>query len=231
MPRSAPELNRAEAGLSTGLPGTGTDSAGPGPDATPDESPRGLAWLLVIGGLVGFAAAFILLVEKITLLEDPTYVPSCSISPLLSCGSVMNTDQADVFGFPNPILGVAGFAAVLTVGMALLAGAMFRRWFWAGLQAGVTLGVVFVHWMIFESLYRIGALCPYCMVGWAVTIPLFWYVTLHNLRAGHLPVHERLRRPVDAIAGYHGAALTGWFLVIAALILEQFWTYWSGLVA
>jgi uncharacterized membrane protein len=143
----------------------------------------------------------------------------------------MNTEQADVFGFPNPILGVAGFAAVLTVGMALLAGATFRRWFWAGLQTGVTLGVVFVHWMIFESLYRIGALCPYCMVGWAVTIPLFWYVTLHNLRAGNLPVPARLRRPVDAIAGYHGAVLTGWFLVIAALILEQFWTYWSGLVA
>lgn len=25
----------------------------------------------------------------------------------------------------------------------------------------------------FETLYEIGALCPYCMVVWAVTIPLF----------------------------------------------------------
>lgn len=81
-----------------------------------------------------------------------------------------------------------------------------------------------------DRLYRIGALSPYCMVGWAVTIPVFWYITLHNIRAGHLPVPAPLRRAVNAVAGYHGAVLTGWFPVIAALILEQFWTYWSGLV-
>jgi len=45
-----------------------------------------------------------------------------------------------------------------------------------------------VHWLIFQSLYRIGALCPYCMVVWVVTITVFWNVTLHNLTREHLPV-------------------------------------------
>lgn len=29
--------------------------------------------------------------------------------------------------------------------------------------------------------FGLGRLCPYCAVVWAVTIALFWYVTLHNL--------------------------------------------------
>jgi uncharacterized membrane protein len=142
--------------------------------------------LLLIGGTVGLLAAGVLTVEKIAILRDPTHVPSCSINPVLACGTVMTKPQAEAFGLPNPLLGIAGFAMVAVVGAALLAGAGFRRWFWLGLQAGATFGVVFVHWLIFQSLYRIGALCPYCMVVWAVTIPIFWYVTLHNLRATRL---------------------------------------------
>ncbi|TCN30649.1 vitamin K epoxide reductase family protein [Kribbella orskensis] len=106
--------------------------------------------------------------------------------------------QAEAFGFPNPLLGIAGFAIVTTIGAALLAGASFRRLFWLGLQAGVTFGVVFVHWLIFQSLYRIQALCPYCMAVWAVTVPIFWYVTLHNLNRGHLPVPTGAQKAVAA---------------------------------
>jgi len=92
----------------------------------------------LIAGAVGLLAASVLLVEKIALLEDPTYVPSCSINPILSCGSIMKTDQSEAFGFPNPIIGVAGFAIVVTVGAGILAGGRFRRALWLGLQAGAT---------------------------------------------------------------------------------------------
>ncbi|MFE0147591.1 vitamin K epoxide reductase family protein [Nonomuraea sp. NPDC059007] len=178
--------------------------------------PRLLPYLLLIGGGIGLVAAFVLAVEKIALLNNPEYVPSCSINPVLSCGSIMSTPQAELFGFPNPLLGVAGFAIVTTTGAALLAGAVPKRWFWAGLQIGVTAGVVFVHWLIYQSLYVIGALCPYCMVVWAVTIPVFLYVTLRNLA-----------RP---FARNHVIVLTLWYLAVLALITIRFWTYWSSLV-
>ncbi|RCV49030.1 vitamin K epoxide reductase family protein [Marinitenerispora sediminis] len=191
---------------------------------------RALPWLLAGGGAVGLAAAGALLVEKLNVLRDADYQPTCSINPVISCGTVMNSPQAEVFGVPNPLIGIACFAVVTTVGMALLAGARFQRWFWLGLQAGVVFGAGFVHWLIFQSLYRISALCPYCMVVWAVTVPIFWYVTLHNLRTGHLPVGGRGRRPLDVLARNHTVVLTVWALAVVAAIGQAFWTYWQTLL-
>lgn len=186
----------------------------------------GLAWVLSVGGLTGLLASATLLIEKIELLKNPDYVPSCSINPILSCGSIMQTSQAEVLGFPNPILGVVGFAVVLTVGVSLLSCVHYPKSFWLGLQTGATLGFVFVHWLIFQSLYRIGALCPYCMVVWCVTAAVFWYVTLHNLRAVDA-VGSRIAGRVAGIgAEFHAAVLTGWALVVAGLIVERFWDYW-----
>lgn len=186
--------------------------------------------LLVIGGVVGLAAAFALTIERFNLAEDPGYVPSCSFNPVLSCGAVMESDQASVFGFPNPLIGVAGFAALAALGVALLAGARFPRWLWLAIQAGVLFAVVFVHWLFFQSVYEIGTLCPYCIVVWLVTIPIFFYVTLRNALAGVLPVPARARGAVDAVARYHGVAITIWLLVLIALVGEEFWYYWQTLL-
>src|SRR4029078_2833480 len=128
-------------------------------------------WIL-IAGVVGLAAALTLTVEKIEILINPAYVPSCSINPVLSCGSVMITAQAAAFGFPNSLIGIVACAVVLVTGVLALAKVDLPRWYWAGLAVGTLLGTAFVHWLIYQSLYSIGALCPYCMVVWAVTIPL-----------------------------------------------------------
>ena len=191
-------------------------------------SDRRLGWLYVIAGMVGWIAAFTLLVEKIALIRDPAYVPTCSINPILSCGSIMQTSQSEVFGFPNPIIGVAGFAIVVTVGMAILAGARFRSWFWRGMLVGTLAGVAFVHWLIFQSLYRIDALCPYCMVVWVVTIPLFWYTVRRGIR--NLSLSGRSGRLAGGLAAYHAVVLTAWYLLLGALVAQRFWDYWSTLL-
>lgn len=197
------------------------DTATPGTGAA-----RGLGAQLLVGGLIGLVAAVVLLVEKMELLANPDYIPSCNVNPVLSCGSVMTTPQAEAFGIPNPIIGIAGFAAVAAIGASLVAaGARFGSWFWIVVQAGVTFAVVFVHWLIYQSLYVIGALCPYCMIVWAVTIPIFWHITTANLRrrqSGH--------KVTAVVVEYRGAILTGWYLVILGLIAARFWDYWITLV-
>lgn len=197
--------------------------------ATGEPQERPLAIGLLVGGLVGLVAAAVLLIERIRLAEDSSYVPTCSINPVLSCGSVMESAQASLLGFPNPVIGVAAFPVVIATGAAMLAGARLARWYWAGLQAGVTAAMVFVAWLVFQSLYRIGALCPYCMVVWAVVIPLFWYVTARNAAAGVLgsPPGGRL---ATGLRDWRAPLVFGTFLLVVLLVLERFWTYWSSLL-
>ena len=70
---------------------------------------RQTAWTLVVGGIIGIFASIELIIQKIAVLSDPDFVPNCDINPILSCGSVISTEQASLFGFPNPVLGVIGF--------------------------------------------------------------------------------------------------------------------------
>lgn len=82
-----------------------------------------------------------------------------------------------------------------------------------------------MHWLIYQSLYVIGALCPYCMAVWAVTIPIFWYASTRNLRS-----LSKETKWITALNEYRGAILTGWYLLIIVLIANRFWDYWSTLV-
>ena len=183
---------------------------------------------LVVAGLIGLLAAATLLVEKIALLEDPDRILTCDINPIISCGSVMTTDQAEAFGFPNPLIGIVGFTVVVTIGVVLLAGANLPRWVLSGLGAGTIFGAGFVHWLMFQSIYRIGALCPYCMAVWAVTIPLFVTTVAMLIRTGSIrPQPARFGR---LVTDYQAVIVTVWFLVIIGLITRRFWSYWETLL-
>ncbi|MCX4749888.1 vitamin K epoxide reductase family protein [Kitasatospora sp. NBC_01287] len=191
---------------------------------------RAFAWLLVVAGALGLAASAILTIDKFELLKNPHTALNCNINPVIACGSVMTSHQASAFGFPNSLLGLVGFAVVLATGAGMLAGARYRRWYWLGLQLGTTLGLALIHWLISQSLYSIGALCPYCMVVWTVTIALFWYTTLANLRTGVIPVGERLKPVVRELNRYHWVVPVLWYAVIALMILGRFWYYWKTLL-
>lgn len=182
------------------------------------------AWWVLIAGVAGLTAALTLTVEKISMLTNPSYVPSCSINPVLSCGSVMDTPQASAFGFPNPLIGIVAFTVVVVTGVLAVGRIPLPRWYWLGLAGGTALGVVFVHWLIFQSLYRIGALCPYCMVVWAVTIPLLVVVSSIAFQ----PLGGQVAARVFYYWRWSLVAL--WFAALILLILVRFWYYWSTLI-
>lgn len=187
-----------------------------------------LPYILIIGGIIGYICAFIIMFDKVRILENPHYIPSCNLNPVISCGSVMQSKQATAFGFPNPFLGLGGFPILAVIGAGMLAGAKFKRWFWLAVNAGTLFAVGFVHWLFFESVYRIHALCPYCMAVWAVSITTFWYVTLYNFDEKHLKLPKG--KPTKAyvwIRRHHLDLLVLWFVIIAAFILKHFWYYYG----
>ncbi|BCL20561.1 vitamin K epoxide reductase family protein [Streptomyces tuirus] len=186
---------------------------------------RAFALLLVVTGAAGLVASWIITLDRFKLLEDPDFTPGCSLNPVVSCGSVLESDQAEVFGFPNPMLGLVAYAIVICVGVSLLAGARFPRWYWLAFDAGCLFGVGFVTWLQFESLYRINALCLWCCLAWAATIPLFWYVTSFAVRQGFLPAPAAVRRFLDEFTWVPPVLHLG---VVGMLVLTRWWDFWTS---
>ncbi|MBO9626243.1 MAG: vitamin K epoxide reductase family protein [Microbacterium sp.] len=154
---------------------------------------------LIIASVVGWFAAFQLTVEKFVLLENPQAELSCNISAFIQCGKNLSSWQGEVFGFPNPILGLTGWMAPLVVGVAILAGARFPRWFWALFGAGITFAFGFVCWLIGQSIYDLVVLCPWCMLTWAVTIPTFFATMVHLTRNGTFTRNEKVQERANRL--------------------------------
>jgi uncharacterized membrane protein len=159
--------------------------------------PLELGMFLVIASVVGFFAAYRLTVDKVGTFTTPDVAPSCNFSVLVQCGKNLKSWQGSLFGFPNPLLGLGGWTALLVIGILIVTGVSFSRWFWIAANLGVAAALVFVAWLIHESIFDLATLCPWCMTTWAVVIPSFWAITFYNLKTGHIPLPRRLRSAAE----------------------------------
>jgi uncharacterized membrane protein len=157
------------------------------------KRPVALALVLIVTGIVGWYSAFELTVTKINALVNPTAGISCDFSIVVQCGKNLDSWQGSLFGFPNPLIGLGAFVAPIVVGAALLAGARFSRWFWVLFNLGVVAAMVFVVWLISQSIFELGTLCVWCMAVWSITIPMFWTLILYSLGSGQIPTPRRAR--------------------------------------
>lgn len=178
---------------------------------------RPLAILLILGGIVGLIAAFALTVDKFELLKNPDFVPACNISPFITCSANLKSAEGEVFGFPNPLIGLVAFPAPIILGVASLAGVRFPRWFWAAFNLGMAFAIGFVAWLMSVSLFVLHTLCPWCMAVWAVVIPMALATTLFNLREQNLPLGGRVARAAGAAYGWLPIIVLLVFVIFAVL--------------
>lgn len=179
----------------------------------------GTAMVLLITGLVGLGATLVLTYERIQLWLDADYVTSCDLSVWVSCGTVMQSWQAALFGFPNQFIGIIGFAVVITLGMAILGGGRFANWWWHATSIGLGLALVFCLWLWIQAVYVINTLCLYCMVVWAVTIPAAVLIFARNVVRDLIKVTPRTKMIITTAAWPTIIVL---YLIIGASILLRF---------
>lgn len=200
------------------------------PTDTDPEPSRPWGILLAIGSLIGFVASMILTIDRITIAGNPDANLACNISPFVTCGPAMLSQAGAIFGFPNPLLGIAGFAIAGTLGVLIASGTHLPRWTRIGLQLGVIGAAVLITFLQWTSFYVINALCIWCMTVWAVTIPIVVVTTVENLRDGVFG--ERSRRVGERLHDWQPVLIIAWYvLVIAVLALRfyaQFARYWFG---
>jgi uncharacterized membrane protein len=141
-----------------------------------------LPWLLLVAGAIALLASIMLSIEVFDRLKNPNYVPACNLNPILSCTSVADSSQAHAFGFPNYFIGVAGYAVLTTVGVAMLAGAQFKRWFWLLVEVGLIFATanIKVHprlkgTLAFAQRHHADILLVWFLIIILLILKRFWY--------------------------------------------------------
>ena len=178
--------------------------------------------VLLIGALVGWIASLNLTVDKMYLLEHPDAELACDINPLISCGNVMMTWQAEALGIPNMAIGLGGFAIMGVLGAVMLSGAALPAWMhWARL-GGMALALGYVHFLAYSAIFGIRSLCPWCMVVWAVTAPMFFATLARAVESGDLP----LPRPLAGVLRRWVWLTIIWYLLVIIVIAVAFLPQW-----
>ena len=141
------------------------------------------AFIMLAGSVLGLLASFMLSIEALILANNSHAVLSCDLSSVLSCSTVANHWSATILGFPNSFIGVMTLPVMVTIAVALLAGAKFPKWFMQAAQAGAVAGMVFAIWMFYMSYIEIGVLCPWCLtLDVGMTLILFGLTRYNILR-------------------------------------------------
>lgn len=188
----------------------------------PAQRSRPMGWFLFLTGLISLAASFLLARDGYLLAAEGT-TPSCDINPFFSCGNVMESWQARIFfDAPNQLMGIAGWAVIATIGVALLQGAGFQKWFWRITGIGMLSAWVFLMWLFQQAVFVIGFLCLYCMVVWVLHTILFWVFIPWAAREGLLGDARWLTKTGAAIAPFSWVPIVATFATIALTIYVQF---------
>jgi uncharacterized membrane protein len=187
-----------------------------------------LAAIWIIYGLIGLISAFALVLEKIHVLEQPDAALSCDLNVFISCKSVMASAQSHILGFPNPLIGVMGFVIPITVGFATLAGAKLQDWFYRMMVAGFAFAFIFVVWLSTQSIFVINVLCPYCMLAWFGTIPLFWHTLIWAASEDIIQAPISWTPFIDSLAKRPWIATAITEVIIVTVIVIHFWNAWPS---
>lgn len=163
------------------------------------------AWIfgtMLFSACLSLIASLVLSVDAVRLAADPDTNLSCNINSVVSCGTVATSWQASLLGFPNAFLGLMAEPVVITIAVASLGGVRFPRWFMFAAQVVYTVGLGFAYWLLYQSMFNIGAVCPWCLLVTVSTTLVFATLAHVNIRDGNLYLPSRaqsaLRSGVDA---------------------------------
>lgn len=180
--------------------------------------------LILVFSITALIASFVLTIDKFSVLQNPNAVLSCSINIVLNCSTVMHTWQSSLLGFPNMIIGLMSFPVFITIAIAGLSGVKFPRWFLTAFNIGVGLSALFAFWLVFQSIYAIQVLCPWCLVVTTSVTFVVAAITHYNLDHNTFNVSKKLNKKIQAFLSkdYDKLIVASWLVLIIALIFIKF---------
>ncbi|MGO1317141.1 MAG: vitamin K epoxide reductase family protein [Cellulomonadaceae bacterium] len=179
---------------------------------------------MLLSASFSLVAAFVLSWDALKLAADPLAELSCNINAVLSCGTVGLSNQAALFGFPNAFLGMMTEPVVITIAVAGLSGVRFPRWFMFTAQAIYLLGLIFAYWLFYQSMFNIGALCPWCLVITVGTTLVFMTLLHYNIRENNLYLPPAAQERAESFVRSDADLFVtiGWMLLLTALVVVKY---------
>lgn len=180
--------------------------------------------LVIVFSLLGLYASFVLTIEKINILKVGEHQLPCDINSVISCSNVMKTPQAEVFGFPNTLIGIAGYTFMLTIGIVIFLGNKLNRLVLLVANIGGLIAFLFSYWLLYESVYDIGFLCIYCILSCISATNIFLCLSLYNLRENVFQLKERTNNFIQKLMDrqYYFYFIGAWYFVIFTLIFVKY---------
>lgn len=196
-----------------------------------DKKIRDNRWIflsMLIGAIGSLIASFVLAMEAFELAKNPNAALSCSINVILNCATVAKHPTSELFGFPNPFLGMIAEPVVITLAIAGLAGVKFPKLFMFAAQIGYTFGFIFAWVLFYISFTVIQALCPWCLLVTLTTTLVWFAISRYNIREDNLflskKTSDNLKKFIDK--DYDKLAMAVVIIAAVAAILAK---YGSGI--
>lgn len=125
--------------------------------------------VIVFGATASLIAAFMLALEAYWKALNPNAVFGCDVNEKISCSTVAASWQSTLVpwpgkpNIPNAFFGIGAFTVILVIGVVLACGWRPPKWFTWCFRGGVLFALAFATWLLEQSMFSIGAVCPWCL--------------------------------------------------------------------
>lgn len=178
---------------------------------------KSLYLIMIIGAVAGFVASFWQLLDKLTLLKNSHALLSCNLNSVFNCSNVLNAPQSSVFGFPNALMCTILFTIMLIASLVGLTGSEIVKILRFVFQFLSLFMMTFGLWYLWESIFRVGDLCIFCVFCFSgVLLINFAWLRLNYL---DYPLSKRMSALLNR-AIENGADILFWCLIAIAIICE-----------
>lgn len=185
---------------------------------------------LLLGGMIGLLASFILTLDKIKLLENPKFIPGCSLSPIITCTAAMSSAQATTFGVPNSMVGIVLFTALVVVSGSIVIGVQYSQRLLAVVAYTAAAGFLFTNYLILQSILVLHVVCPWCFTIWLSAPIILLGATMLYAQKSNDMTSKKLNRIASKTLQHSHQLILLWYVALFILLAVTFRDFFATLL-
>lgn len=183
---------------------------------------QGLWLVITVGSLIGLISSLVQTIERINYALHPKVALTCDINAVFSCSNVFDAWQSRVFGFSNSIVCMIFFALTAGIALAAVTGSKINHILRYVFHFFAVFFLGFGAWYLWQSTYRIGYICIFCLFCYSAVIAMNW--AWFRLHYRELPLKKSASAKLAKFVNNGGDLFIAlmWALAIAGMIIFHF---------